>query len=89
MVLGKAAAENYDGFFAFFVQFLLNNRQGCIVLCQHQQVSTLSIEMKTSSGKRAVKEIFVNRELLVLFPMNCEITFLFLVKREFGNRREP
>ena len=38
---------------------------------------------------RAVKGIFVNRELLVLFLVNCEITFLFLVKRDFGNRREP
>ena len=38
---------------------------------------------------RVGKGIFVNRELLVLFPVNCEITFLFLVKRDFGNRREP
>ena len=38
---------------------------------------------------RAVKGIFVNRELLVLFPVNCEITFLLLVKRDFGNRGEP
>ena len=38
--------------------------------------------------KRAVKGIFVNRELLVLLPVNCEITFLFLVKRDFGNCRE-
>ena len=38
---------------------------------------------------RAVKGIFVNHELLDLFPVNCEITFLFLVKRDFGNRREP
>ena len=28
-------------------------------------------------------------ELLVLFPVNCVITFLFLVKRDFGDRREP
>ena len=38
---------------------------------------------------RVGKGIFVNRELLVLFPVNCEITFLFLVKDDFGNRREP
>ena len=38
---------------------------------------------------RVVKGIFVNRELLVLFPVNCEITFIFLVKRDFGNRPEP
>ena len=30
-----------------------------------------------------VKGIFVNRELLVLFPVNCEITLLFRVKRDF------
>ena len=29
----------------------------------------------------------MNRELLVLFPVNCEITFLFLVKRDFGSRK--
>ena len=39
--------------------------------------------------RRVVKGIFVKRELLVLFPLNCEITFLFLVKSDFGNRREP
>ena len=38
---------------------------------------------------RAVNGIFVNRELLCLFPVNCEVIFLFLVKRDFGNRREP
>ena len=38
---------------------------------------------------RVGKGIFVNRELLVLFHVNCEITFLFLVKPDFGNRREP
>ena len=33
---------------------------------------------------------FVNSEWLVLFPVNCEISpVLFLVKRDFGNRREP
>ena len=31
----------------------------------------------------------MNRELLVLFPVNCEIASLFLVKRDFGNRRKP
>ena len=31
----------------------------------------------------------MNRELLVLFPVNCDITFLFLRKRDFGNRRKP
>ena len=31
----------------------------------------------------------MNSELLVLSPVNYEITFLFLVKRDFGNRREP
>ena len=39
--------------------------------------------------KEGGKGYFVSRELLVLFPVNCEITFLFLVKRDFGNRREP
>ena len=28
-------------------------------------------------------------ELLVLFPVNWVITFLFLVKSDFGDRREP
>ena len=28
-------------------------------------------------------------ELLVLFPVNCVIPFLFLVKRDVGDRREP
>ena len=32
-----------------------------------------------------VKGIFVNHELLVLFAVNCEITFPFLVKRDFGD----
>ena len=48
------------------------------------------VTVKTIYGKlEVVKGIFVNRELLVLFPVNCEITLLFLVKRDFGNRREP
>ena len=32
-----------------------------------------------------VKGIFVNHELLVLIAENCEITFPFLVKRDFGD----
>ena len=32
-----------------------------------------------------VKGIFVNHELLVLIAVNCEITFPFLVKRDFGD----
>ena len=43
----------------------------------------------SSLGYLWLKGVFVNRELLVLFPVNCEITFLFLMKRDFGNRRRP
>ena len=32
-----------------------------------------------------VEGIFVNHELHVLFAVNCEITFPFLVKRDFGD----
>ena len=59
------------------------------VLFRVFRFSRASFYALASSFMRVVKGIFVNRELLVLFPVNCEITFLFLVKRDFGNRREP
>ena len=45
---------------------------------------------RSTSSIEGGKGYFVNREWLVLFPVKCEITpVLFLVKRDFGNRREP
>ena len=59
------------------------------VLFRVFRFSRASFYALASSFMRVIKGICVNRELLVLFPVNCDITFLFLVKRDFGNHREP